>query len=311
MSRARDRDEPQRPGRPGRPEDDQRARLRAELMALGDGLDVPGADGATMAERVMAQIVAEGVPVPVRARVGSLARIRVCFRRRLRMLVAALSGLLVVLVLTPPVRAAVVEWFDFGGVEVRWVPDAPDDRSGQEAGGPGCGVPLAMPEAVRRAGFRPVVPDELGPPSTVAVTGLPDGHSMVTLCWSEGRRTIRLDAFESGLDPYFTKQVSTRPAWVKLNRADGADDGGGQAGKAAETGGAGRAGQEPGRSDGAWFAEPHLLEFMMTGEDGRRWIRTERTAGPTLLWMRDGHMTLRLEGVDSLERACAIAESTL
>ncbi|WP_406464129.1 hypothetical protein OHB07_23150 [Streptomyces sp. NBC_00111] len=305
MSDARDADEPERPedGRrarlraedePGRPEDGQRARLRAELMALGGGPGVPETDGATMAERVMAQIVAEGVPAPVREPAGCLERIRVWSRRRLRVLAAACSGLLVVLVLTPPVRAAVVEWFGFGGVEVRWAPEPPEGLPGREAEGPACGAPVSMPEAARRAGFRPVVPGVLGPPDTVAVTGLPEGRSMVTLCWREDGRAIRLDAFTAGLDPYVTKQVRTEPQWLELEQGDG-----GEGRTAGST------------SAAAWFAEPHLLEFMMIGEHGDRWVRTERTSGPTLLWMRDGRMTFRLEGVDSPARAREIAESTL
>ncbi|MFF2732537.1 hypothetical protein ACFVS9_32085 [Streptomyces sp. NPDC058008] len=270
----------------------QRERLRAELMALRAGLDVPDTDGATMAERVLAQIVAEGVPVPVREPAGRLERVRVWCRARLRALAAVLAGLLVVLVLTPPVRAAVVDWFDFGGVAVRRAPGAPGVPPAEEAREPDCGVPLPMPEAVRRAGFRPVVPGLLGAPDSVAVAGLPEGRSMITLCWKDDGRTIRLDAFEAGLDPYVTKQVRTKPEWVELH-GDG-QDGDGWDGR-----------------DGAWFAEPHLLEFMLTGQDGRRWVRTERTAGPTLLWMRDAGMTLRLEGVDDVRRARAIAESTL
>ncbi|MFC8231185.1 hypothetical protein [Streptomyces sp. NPDC057287] len=291
MSRVTDGDEPERPERP---EDGRRARLRAELMALGGGLDVPDTDGATMAERVLAQIVAEAVPTPRRESPGRLERIRAWFRRHLRVLAAAVSGLLVVLVLTPPVRAAVVEWFDFGGVAVRWAPEPPDALPGQGAGGPDCGVPLPLSEAARRAGFRPVVPGRLGPPASAAVTGLPDGRTMVTLCWREDGRTIRLDEFAAGLDPYFIKQVRTRPQWLELEHGDGGD---------------GTAVRGP--SSGAWFAEPHLLEFMMVGKDGDRWVRSERTAGPTLLWMRDGRTTLRLEGVDSVQRAREIAESTL
>ncbi|MFJ3701116.1 MULTISPECIES: hypothetical protein [Streptomyces] len=284
------------PERPGRPDDGQRARLRAELLALREGLEVPEAAGATMAERVLAQIVAEGVPVPVREPLGRLERVRAWWRGHVRVWVAALSGVLVVLVLTPPVRAAVVEWFDFGGVEVRWVPGAPGGTPAEEAHGPGCGVPLPMPDAVRRAGFRPVVPDALGAPDSVAVTGLPEGRSMVTLCWKEGGRTIRLDAFAAGLDPYFTKQVRVPPEWVELHPGGA---------------GAGLDGRAGGLEGAAWFAEPHRLEFMMVGEDGDRWIRTERTAGPTLLWMRDARMTFRLEGVDDVARAREIAESTL
>lgn len=116
----------------GEPEpQDGRARLRAELLALGRGLEVPEGDGLTMAERVLARIVAEGVPAP--ASPSRRERARVWVRRRARLLAAALSGLLVVLVLTPPVRAAVMDWFDFGGVEVRYDPSGP---AAGRAGGP-------------------------------------------------------------------------------------------------------------------------------------------------------------------------------
>lgn len=125
---------------------DGRARLRAELLALGRGLEVPGDAGLTMAEQVLARIVAEGVPAP--ATPGRRERARVWVRRRARLLAAALSGLLVVLVLTPPVRAAVMDWFDFGGVEVRYDPSGP---AAGRAGGPvpGC---AAEPVAPARAG---------------------------------------------------------------------------------------------------------------------------------------------------------------
>ncbi len=64
------------PERPGLPEDGRRERLRAELMALREGLDVPDTDGATMAERVLAQILAEAVPKPVRGPTGGMERAR-------------------------------------------------------------------------------------------------------------------------------------------------------------------------------------------------------------------------------------------
>jgi hypothetical protein len=60
---------------------------------------------------------------------------------------------------------------------------------------------------------------------------------------------------------------------------------------------------------GLWFAQPHLLSFWMLDGNGDRWTRSERTAGPTLLWTRRQEMTLRLEGVDSRERAMEIARS--
>ncbi|MER5686586.1 hypothetical protein [Streptomyces sp. NPDC002205] len=265
-----------------------RARLRAELLALGRGMDVPERDpegaGLTMAERVLAQIVAEAVPVPVPP--GRLKRAGAWVRRRARLLAAALSGVLVVLVLTPPVRATVADWFGFGGVEVRYDPSAPaPERPGAPV--PGCDTPVTLTEAARRSGFRPVVPSALGAPAAVALTELPEGRSMVTLCWRENRRTVRLDEFLSRLDPYFTKQVREQPEWLKVYDGRG------------------------GRVDGLWFARPHVLRFGMVDGDGNRWTRSQRTAGPTLLWVKDDRLTLRLEGVDAGERARAVAKSTL
>ncbi|MFF3353033.1 hypothetical protein ACFYWN_10355 [Streptomyces sp. NPDC002917] len=267
-----------------------RARLRAELLALGRGIDVPERDpegaGLTMAERVLAQIVAEAVPVPLPVPRGRLQRAGAWARRRARLLAAALSGVLVVLVLTPPVRATVADWFDFGGVEVRYDPSAPaPERPGAPV--PGCDTPVTLSEAARRSGFRPVVPPALGAPAAVALTDLPQGRSMVTLCWRENGRTVRLDEFLSRLDPYFTKQVREQPEWLKVHDGRG------------------------GRVDGLWFARPHVLRFGMVDGDGNRWTRSQRTAGPTLLWVKDDRLTLRLEGVGTRERARAIAKSTL
>lgn len=265
--------------------EDGRARLRAELLALGRGLEVPECDGLTMAERVLAQIVAEGVPVPVPAAPGRRERARAWVRRRARLLAAALSGLLVVLVLTPPVRAAVMDWFDFGGVEVRYDPFGPAaGRPGAPV--PGCAAPVAPARAERLAGFRPMVPQELGAPDAVSVTRLPEHRSMITLCWRESGRTVRLDEFASALDPYFAKQVREQPEWLKV--ADGHE----------------------GEVDGLWFAESHLLRLGMVTADGERWTRSQRPAGPTLLWVGDGRVTLRLEGVPSPARAVEIAGST-
>ncbi|MEV0489368.1 hypothetical protein [Streptomyces atratus] len=268
--------------------DPDRARLRAELLALGRGMEVPEPEGGglTMAERVLAQIVAEAVPVPVPEPPSRLERAGAWTRRRARLLAAALSGLLVVLVLTPTVRAAVADWIGFGGVDVRYDPSAPaPERPGAPV--PGCGTPVTTAEAARRSGFRPVVPRALGAPDAVSVTGLPEGRWMVTLCWQEEGRTIRLDEFAAPLDPYFTKQVREQPEWLKV--ADG----------------------RGGAVDGLWFARPHVLRFGMVDEDGVRWSRSQRTAGPTLLWVEDGRLTLRLEGVASRERARSVAGSAL
>ncbi|MEU0743658.1 hypothetical protein [Streptomyces sp. NPDC006134] len=272
------------------------ARLRAELTALGRSLDGPGEAGTeSMAERVLAQILAERVPVPVPAAGpagagGRLRAVRHWARARWRSLTAALCGLLTVLAFTPPVRAAVSDWFGFGGVEVRYDPSAVPSPG---AGVPGCGRPVSLAEAGRRAGFVPLVPDALGEPDAVAVSGLPYEGSLVSLCWREPGGTVRLDEYRARLDIGFTKTVREQPETISLG-------GGAPAG---------------GMADPAlWFARPHLLGLWLVDADGRRYVREERTAGPTLLWVSSGEgggraVTLRLEGVASKARAAEIARS--
>ncbi|MEU3740764.1 MULTISPECIES: hypothetical protein [unclassified Streptomyces] len=252
-------------------------RLPDELRALGRSLDPPGVTGPTMAERVIAQIIAEAAPAPVAQAPGLASRLRSWLRARWRILTAALCGLLTAAVLTPPVRAAVFEWFDLGGVEVRYDPSATPPTG---AGVPGCGSGVSLAEAGRRAGFAPVVPDALGTPDDVAVTREPGARVLVTLCWRDEGRTVRLDEFGARLDQSFTKTVTERPDWVQV-----------------------------GRETGLWFPRPHRLTFWMLRDDGGRWTRTERTAGPTLLWTHGPELTLRLEGVASKERALKIGNS--
>ncbi|MGW3625183.1 hypothetical protein [Streptomyces sp. NPDC000880] len=252
--------------------------LRQELRGLGRGIRIPDVDGETMAERVLAQLLAEAA-VPLPAVPGRAERFRHWTRRRWRALTVVLSGVLIVLVLTPPVRAAVADWFGFGGVEVRYDPTTPP-RTGAQP--PWCHAPVPLAEAERRAGFRARVPSGLGDPDAVSVTQGAAGRSVVSLCWSEWGRTIRLDQFPAKLDLGFVKQARLMPEWVTLS--------GGK---------------------GLWFAEPHLLRFGMTDAHGEGWTQAERTAGPTLLWTAaDERTTLRLEGVAQLLRAKEIAEST-
>lgn len=251
--------------------------LRQELRGLGRGIGIPDVDGETMAERVLAQLLAEAVPPP--ALPGRAERFSHWTRRRWRALTVVLSGVMVVLVLTPPVRATVADWFGFGGVEVRYDPTTTPRPAAQP---PWCHAPVPLAEAERRAGFRARLPDGLGDPDAVSVTAGPAGRSVVSLCWSERGRTIRLDQFPAKLDLGFAKQARLMPEFVTLSGGTG-----------------------------LWFAEPHLLRFGMTDARGEAWTQAERTAGPTLLWTAaDERTTLRLEGVAQLLRAKEIAEST-
>ncbi|MEU6801771.1 hypothetical protein [Streptomyces neyagawaensis] len=262
--------------------------LPAELRALGRSLDRPADDrddgDETMVERVLRQILAEQVPTPVPeppvAR-GRLRAVRRWLRLRWRALTAALCGLLTALVLTPPVRAAVADWFRFGGVEVRYDPSATPSPGARV---PGCPDAVSLAEAGRRAGFPPLVPEALGAPDAVSVTGAPKGRSVITLCWRERGRVIRLDEYAARLAPEYAKTVAGEQdvEWVELG---------------------------PGWYEALWFPRAHLLRFWMYSEDGSRFTRSERTAGPTLLWAQEGEFTLRLEGVDSRTRAEKIARS--
>ncbi|MET7690137.1 hypothetical protein ABZT06_19495 [Streptomyces sp. NPDC005483] len=272
------------------------SRLPEELRALGRSLDVPGAGGSeSMVERVLEQILAERLPVPVAQASGPGERLRAArrwARVRWRSLTATLCGLLAVLALTPPVRAAVLDWFAFGGVEVRYDPSAVPSPGAEV---PGCGRSVSLAQAERRAGFEPLVPRALGTPDVVTVTAEPQARSLVSLCWRERGRTVRLDEYRARLDIGFTKSVREQPEWLSL---DGDSSGSGAVDDTA-----------------LWFPRPHLLSFWLVDAAGSSYTREERTAGPTLLWMhRSGaldvpQVTLRLEGVASKARAAAIAKS--
>jgi hypothetical protein len=251
-----------------------------------------------MVERVLGQILAEHLAVPVAEPRGARERLRAVrrwTRTRWRSLTAALCGLLTVLALTPPVRAAVLDWFDSGGVQVRYDPSAVPSPGAEV---PGCGRSVSLGQAWRRAGFEPLVPERLGVPDTVTVTGEPHGRFLVSLCWREsgqGGRTVRLDEFPASLDAGFTKRLRESPEWIGLG------------GNASATGL---------QRYALWFPHPHLLSFWLVDADGERFTRKERTAGPTLLWTHptgrgngDGEVTLRLEGVASRSRAVEIAKS--
>ncbi|MFF1718961.1 hypothetical protein [Streptomyces sviceus] len=284
------------------------SRLPEELRALGRSLDAPGAGGTeSMVERVLEQILAERLPVPVAQAPGPGERLRAVrrwarARARWRSLTAALCGLLTVLALTPPVRAAVLDWFDFGGVEVRYDPSAVPSPGAEV---PGCGRSLSLAQAERRAGFEPLVPAALGAPDAVTVTTEPRGRSLVSLCWRERGRIVRLDEYPARLDIGFTKRVWEQPEWLSLpGDSSGGDSPGG------DSSGLGAV-----NDTALWFPRPHLLSFWLVDAAGSHYTSEQRTAGPTLLWMHGSGLldmpdvTLRLEGVASKARAVEISAS--
>ncbi|MFJ2739153.1 hypothetical protein ACIO3O_05750 [Streptomyces sp. NPDC087440] len=258
--------------------------LPDELRELGQAIRVPEGVGDSMAERVLAQLLAEGVPAPAPTPpppVSRRTRLRAWLRRRWRALAAGLSGLLVVLALTPPVRAAVADWFGFGGVRVRYEPGratpSPDPV-------PGCPGALTLAAAERRAGFAVRLPEALGRPGGASVSA--DGR-VLSVCWAgggggggAGGGPVRLDVFRAALDPLFYKTVSGEPEWTEV-----------------------------GRNTALWFPVPHRLTLRLQDAAGQPFAPVVRTAAPTLVWQPDDTLTMRLEGVAPRARAVRVAAS--
>lgn len=220
-----------------------------------------------IANRVMARLAAERA----HDRRGLLARIRDGAGPRRRALVALLLAALVALVAAPPVRAAVAEWFGFGGVRVRIQPLPAPSTAPPPPAANGSGT---VADARAALGFDPLVPAALGRPDAVEVSA---DRRRVSMTWSGGREgRVRLDQWAADLDGLFAK---TAPgASYTSVRGDFA----------------------------LWFAMPHEVVLLAPG--GATRAEPPRLAGHTLIWQA-GRATLRLEGDLTLQRAVAIAES--
>ncbi|MFD3456559.1 hypothetical protein ACFWVC_30850 [Streptomyces sp. NPDC058691] len=179
--------------------------LPEELREAGRRLDIPAPSPDSVAEQVLARLLAEAVPVPVPvpgAGGGRVRRARIRVAARWRALAAVLCGVLVVLVLTPPVRATVSDWFGFGGVAVRHDPSAT----------PGAGSPPPVRGHAPSDGA--FVPAALGEPDGVAVT---DGGRVLSMSWRRDGRTIRLDQFRASIDMVFLKTTGSAAEWVQVD----------------------------------------------------------------------------------------------
>jgi len=243
--------------------------LTADLAALGRSLR-PVDDGG-LAVAVMARV--GELPAPAAANrprqlLDGAVAAATAGRRRLA---AALVAVLVVLVVTPPVRAAVSDWFGFAGVIVQEDP-SPGPSSAPDP--PGAGSGISLEQAAGMVAFEPLVPAALGPPDGVEVSA---DRRVLSMSWVDERgRTVRLDEFDGGLDYSFAK---TAPR-VRFTEVAG--------------------------DFALWFEEPH--EVVLVEPDGGRRTESARLAGHTLIW-EHGTTTLRLEGDLGLARATAVAES--
>ncbi|MFJ2030440.1 hypothetical protein [Streptosporangium sp. NPDC087985] len=263
--------------------------LEAQLLALGEDLDIPAPPPAEVVRAVRARLDSlpaadrhpapgpstrrpGGLPrVPVRRASGEPGGPRPAVRLRRRAIVSAVAVLVALLLGGTPVgRAAVMEVLRFAGVEL-------------EIGGPGplpSGLPEPLPgehrvtleQARRQVAFPISVPAVLGDPRDVRVS---DGGRVVSLLWPEAR----LDEYDGRLQVVFRKELGMNwPEEVVL-----------------------------GTSPGWWIPARHGLSYLPRAGGGELPVRP-RTAAPTLIWQR-GQVGLRLEGAGDLQRALEIAGS--
>jgi hypothetical protein len=264
-------------GRPAdrTPPDAGEQRLAAELQSLGRALVTPvDADAITTA--VLERLVHEPSPAaPSWWRPAWLSRLATEVRFRRRAVAAAIAGILLVLVLTPPVRATVADWLGLG-ILVRPGPAVPSASPPPAAIGD-----LTLEEAAALVPFTPVVPSALGDPDQIEVSA---DRRVVSMSWEpaggdDGHGRLRLDEFDGAMAPRYVKEAMIDG--VEYVDIDG--------------------------RPALWFSEPHTVELLE--DDGT--IRTEsaRTTGPTLVWQRDDTVTLRLEGTGTVSEAVEIARS--
>jgi hypothetical protein len=245
--------------------------IEHELRELGRTLVVaPPPDD--LAERVVLRVRAEGRR---RGRLSTWWHWLTNSRRRL--VAAIVAAVLIGLVLTPPVRAAVVEWLRIGGVLIKSAPPpAVPSVSPEPVPTSGPGVSLERAQAM--VDFSLGVPGELDAPDQVTVSA---DRRVVSMEWGSGRDRIHLDQFSGTISWVFVKQVWSEVTPTAVN----------------------------GR-DAAWIADTH--EIVYTDRDGTERRAEARISGPCLVWERltgPETVTLRLEGDLSLERALVIAES--
>ena len=245
--------------------------LEQELRELGRTLVVaPPPDD--LAERVLVRVRTEG---PRRGRISTWWHWLTGSRRRL--VAAIVAALLIGLVLTPPVRAAVMEWLRIGGVLIKSAPP-PAASSASPEPVPTSGPGVSLERAQAMVDFSLGVPGELGMPEHVSVSA---DRRVVSMEWGSGRDRIHLDQFDGTISWVFVKRVWSQVIPTAVN----------------------------GR-DAAWIADTHEIVYTDRGGTERR--AEARISGPCLVWERltgPGTVTLRLEGDLSLERAVEIAES--
>jgi hypothetical protein len=229
--------------------------IEAALRSLGARLDVP--DPPDVTDAVLSRLDERPARWPVRRLVAAA--------------VAALVALATAMVVSPTVRAAVYDFLRIGGVEIHENDPAPVTPS-QTVDPPLPGErDVSLAQAREAADFPLKLPADLGKPTTVRLI---DGARVVSMAFG----AVRIDQFDGGLAPMFTKFASAQDVHhVTVS--------GGPA---------------------IWVDRPHPV--LYTDRDGQLREEGARLAGSTLIWEKKG-ITYRVEGDLTEQQAIVIAES--
>ncbi|MEV4112352.1 hypothetical protein [Nonomuraea sp. NPDC049695] len=244
--------------------------LEAELLALGDLLDVPNPPPADVASAVRARLEepdpAHGAdPIPVRPHTPA----RRPRRARWKIVTAVVLVVIAITAATPQGRAAVVRILRFAGIELQVGETTPPPVT---TTAPMPGEHTVPPGRVSgQVKFQVKTVKALGDPRSVTVA---DNGRVVSMFWPNG---VRLDQFDGTLDPVFFKKLG--PPWPDYARV--------------------------GPYQAWWVPGKHPLGYILR-QDGTE--VPLRQAGPTLIWQQDT-LNYRLEGLRTKEEAIRVATS--
>ena len=230
--------------------------LETALRAVGTRLDVPPPPQVT--DAVLARLDAPVARRPARRLVAAA--------------VAVLVAFLTAMVVSPTVRAAVYDLLRVGGVEIHENEKAPAPPTSVEPALPG-ERDVSLAQAREAAPFPLRLPSRLGDPDNVRLI---DGNPPRVVSMAFG--AVRVDQFDGGLDPMFSKFASATD--ISHVTVDG--------------------------GPGIWVGRPHVVIY--NDRDGTLHEETARLAGSTLIWEKNG-ITYRVEGDLTQSEAIAIADS--
>ena len=246
------------------------AGLEARLVELGRSLDLPAPPDLRSAVLVrLAQ------PSSRRAWAQRfVVQLRLGRRRaRRRIAIAVVTALLIIGAITPAGQAAVARIVHAFGVVLQLgsptAPPRPERLPSQSS--------ASLEQARRQVGFAVVVPAGLGTPDQVSVS---DGGRVLSLIYSSGAVSARLDEFDGSVSPVFLKRLSVNAQQETL----------------------------PGDTWAVWIEGPHDVVYVDAA--GTEHTESAHLATHTLIWAVAG-VTLRLEGDITREAALSIATASL